>query len=197
MNKLFSKRLRELAFFSLRGCVNWLSQGYYRIVLFLDNPGNPGIERWLSHLKITIWKTVSLICVHKVEIRHIGVYMGKKSIFMDTSGNRFSWVVVLDPWQWISWEYWPLTSLSYSFNISFTQSQHAEQLLISCLSLSHLLTLDMLKSEYLLLCHISHVTCLMSNAYVDHWDMLNNFCFHVYAQTVSYTHLTLPTNREV
>ena len=22
----------------------------------------------------------------------------------------------------------------------------------------------------------------MSNAYVDRWDMLNNFCFHVYAQ---------------
>ena len=24
--------------------------------------------------------------------------------------------------------------------------------------------------------------CHMSSAYVDHWDMLNNFCFHVYAQ---------------
>jgi len=23
---------------------------------------------------------------------------------------------------------------------------------------------------------------VMSNDYVDHWDMLNNFCFHVYAQ---------------
>ena len=29
---------------------------------------------------------------------------------------------------------------------------------------------------------MSHVTCLMSNAYVDPWDMLNNFCFHVYTQ---------------
>ena len=29
---------------------------------------------------------------------------------------------------------------------------------------------------------MSHVTCLMSNAYVDRWDMLNNFCFDVYAQ---------------
>ena len=50
-------------------------------------------------------------------------------------------------------------------------------------------------------CYMSHVTCLMSNAYVDPWDMLNNFCFQVYAQkwvlAVSYTHLTLPTNREV
>ena len=29
---------------------------------------------------------------------------------------------------------------------------------------------------------LANVTCLMSNAYVDPWDMLNNFCFHVYAQ---------------
>ena len=29
---------------------------------------------------------------------------------------------------------------------------------------------------------MSHVTCLMSDAYVDRWDMLNNFCFHVNAQ---------------
>ena len=29
---------------------------------------------------------------------------------------------------------------------------------------------------------MSHVTCHMSNAYVDPWDMRNNFCFHVYAQ---------------
>ena len=29
---------------------------------------------------------------------------------------------------------------------------------------------------------MSHVTCLMSNGYVDPWDMLNNFCFQVYAQ---------------
>ena len=26
-------------------------------------------------------------------------------------------------------------------------------------------------------CHITHVKCHMSNAYVDPWDMLNNFCF--------------------
>ena len=35
---------------------------------------------------------------------------------------------------------------------------------------------------YYVTCRMSHVTCLMSNAYVDRWDMLNNFCFHVYAQ---------------
>ena len=34
---------------------------------------------------------------------------------------------------------------------------------------------------------MSHVTCLMSNAYVDPWDMLNNFCFHVYAQMSLFT----------
>ena len=31
-------------------------------------------------------------------------------------------------------------------------------------------------------CRMSHVTCDMSNAYVDRWDMLNKFCFHLYAQ---------------
>ena len=50
---------------------------------------------------------------------------------------------------------------------------HAEQLLFSCVS------------SKVSICNyvtISHVTCLMSNAYVDPWDMLNNFCFHVYDQ---------------
>ena len=31
-------------------------------------------------------------------------------------------------------------------------------------------------------CDMSHVTCDMSNAYVNPWDMVNNFCFDVYAQ---------------
>ena len=39
-----------------------------------------------------------------------------------------------------------------------------------------------MKQIRLLLTGWSHVTCLMSNANVDPWDMLNNFCFHVYAQ---------------
>ena len=30
--------------------------------------------------------------------------------------------------------------------------------------------------------YISHVKCQRSNAYFDPWYMLNNFCFHVYAQ---------------
>ena len=32
---------------------------------------------------------------------------------------------------------------------------------------------------------MSHCACHMLNAYVDPWDMLNNFCFHVYAQKVT------------
>ena len=48
--------------------------------------------------------------------------------------------------------------------------------------LSKKVSTHMLKIEYLLLCHMSHVTFLMSNAYVDPLDMLNNFCFHVYGQ---------------
>ena len=31
-------------------------------------------------------------------------------------------------------------------------------------------------------CQVSSIKCQMSNAYVDPWDMPNNFCFHVYAQ---------------
>ena len=31
-------------------------------------------------------------------------------------------------------------------------------------------------------CHAVMSCCHMSSAYVDHLDMLNNFCFHVYAQ---------------
>ena len=61
-------------------------------------------------------------------------------------------------------------------------SGHAEQLLFWCLcskvSICNYVTCHMLHVT----CRMSHVTCLMSNAYVDPWDMLNNFCFHVYAQ---------------
>ena len=59
---------------------------------------------------------------------------------------------------------------------------HAEQLLFWCLcskvSICNYVTCHILHVT----CHIAHVTCHMSNAYVDPWDMLNNFCFHVYAQ---------------
>ena len=42
---------------------------------------------------------------------------------------------------------------------------HAEQLLFSCLCSK-----------------VTYDKCQMSTAYVDPWDMLNNFGFHVYAQ---------------
>ena len=65
-------------------------------------------------------------------------------------------------------------TLSHSRTLSFTLSRHAERLLFSCLgskvtlSLSHTLTLSHSRSL-----SISHSLTL---------DMLNNFCFHVYAQ---------------
>ena len=69
--------------------------------------------------------------------------------------------------------------MSYAYYWSFG---HAEQLLFSCLyskvSICNYVTCHMSHVA----CHMSHVTCLMSNAYVVPWDMLNNFCFHVYAQ---------------
>ena len=39
--------------------------------------------------------------------------------------------------------------------------------------------MSMLKSG---ICEMSSVKCQMSNAYVDPWDMINFFSFHVYAQ---------------
>ena len=53
---------------------------------------------------------------------------------------------------------------------------HAEQLLFSCLC-SEVTVYDCLSC-----CHVMLSCCHMSSAYVDHWDMVNNFCFHVYAQ---------------
>ena len=51
----------------------------------------------------------------------------------------------------------------------------SEQILFSCVS-------SKVSICNYVACRMSHVTCHMSNAYVDRWDMLNNFCFHVYAQ---------------
>ena len=34
-----------------------------------------------------------------------------------------------------------------------------------------------------------HVKCQVSNAYIDPWDILNNFCFHVYAKNVKWQKL--------
>ena len=61
---------------------------------------------------------------------------------------------------------------------------HAEQLLFWCLC-SKVSICDYVTCHIShVTCHNAHVTCHMSNAYayVDSWDMLNNFCFHVYAQ---------------
>ena len=62
-----------------------------------------------------------------------------------------------------------------SFKCLCVSLGHAEQLLFSCVS-------SKVSICNYVTCRMSHVTCLMSNAYVDPWDMLNNFCFHVYAE---------------
>ena len=112
-------------------------------------------------------------------------------------------------------------SLSHSFTLLFTHSQHAEQLSFSCLcskvalSLSHSLTLSLFHSSTLALLHsrtltLSHslihslstcwttfvfmsrlkshsLTFTLSHSHTLSFshslslDMLNNFCFHVYA----------------
>ena len=37
-------------------------------------------------------------------------------------------------------------------------------------------------TSHMFSCVSTKVTCLISHAYVDPWDMLNNYCFHAYAQ---------------
>ena len=59
-------------------------------------------------------------------------------------------------------------TLSHTFNLSFTHSRYAEQLLFSCLCSKVTLSLF-----FTLTLSISHSLTL---------DMLNKFCFHLYAQ---------------
>ena len=65
--------------------------------------------------------------------------------------------------------------LSHSFNLSFTHSRHAEQVLFS--SLCSKVTLTLSRSHSLTLSHFH--TLSMSHSIT--LDMLNKFCFHVYA----------------
>ena len=67
---------------------------------------------------------------------------------------------------------------------------HSEKLLFSCVS-SKVSICNYVKCHMShVACHMSHVACHMSHVkclcwslgHVDPWDMLNNFCFHVYAQ---------------
>ena len=63
---------------------------------------------------------------------------------------------------------------------------HAEQFLFSCLcskvSICNYVTCHISHVTCHIAyvrCHIAHFTCHVSNAYVDPWFILNNFCFHV------------------
>ena len=59
---------------------------------------------------------------------------------------------------------------------------HAEQLLFSCVSSKVSIFNYVTCHISHITCHIAHVTCYLSNAYLDPRDILNKFCFHVYAQ---------------
>ena len=45
-----------------------------------------------------------------------------------------------------------------------------------------LMLMLILVTTFVLMSMLKSDICQMSTAYVDPWDMLNNFCFHVYAQ---------------
>ena len=90
-----------------------------------------------------------------------------------------------------SWEPGNVVELLNCWNVEM-QSCHAAIcqvfMLITVTCWTTFVFMSMLKSHCLWLfvmlsCrHVILSCCHMSSAYVDHWDMLNNFCFHVYAQ---------------
>ena len=73
--------------------------------------------------------------------------------------------------------------------LSFTHSGHAEQLLFSCLCSKVILTFS--HSHSLTLSH-SHTHSISHSITLD---MLNNFCFHLYAQNSPSHFLTLTLSR--
>ena len=72
--------------------------------------------------------------------------------------------------------------MSVTVTLSVTVSVSLSVTVSVSLSVSVTLSVSVSLSFLKLSICISHVTCHMSNAYVDPWEMLNNFCFHVYAQ---------------
>ena len=81
-------------------------------------------------------------------------------------------------------------SYSHSFTHSFTHSSHAEQLLFSCLCSKVTLTLS-----HSLNCSLSHSHLTLSLTHLLTLDMLKNFCFHVYTQKSLYHYHTLTHSR--
>ena len=71
-------------------------------------------------------------------------------------------------------------SKSRDSSVSRDSLGHAVKVLFSCVS-SKVIDCHAIYHMSHFTFHTSHVICQI-NAYVDPWDMLNNFCFHVYAQ---------------
>ena len=113
-------------------------------------------------------------------LSHVTCYMWNAYIDPWDMLNNFCFHVYAQKWVFVIMSHLACHISHYACHMLFVKclswsSGHSEQILFSCVcskvSICNYVT-----------CHMSHVTCLMSNAYVDPWDMLNNFCFHVYAQ---------------
>ena len=121
-------------------------------------------------------------------LSHVTCYMWNAYVDFWDMLNNFCFHVYAQKWVFVIMSHVICHHMShFACHMSYVKCLcwflgHAEQLLFWCLcskvSICNYVTCHMLHVA----CDMWHVTCLMSNAYVDPWDMLNNFCFQVYAQ---------------
>ena len=125
---------------------------------------------------------MSDVTCHNVTCYLSNAYLDPRDIL-----NKFCFHVYAQKWVFVIMSHVTCDMSHVTCDMSYVKCLcwslgHAEQLLFwslcSKVSICNYVTCHMLHVT----CRMSHVTCLMSNAYVDPWDMLNNFCFHVYAQ---------------
>ena len=102
----------------------------------------------------------------------------EKSLFIAENCNGFFLTSSTSP-------YPDTFSLSPSLTLTLSYSHTLALSHFHTLSMSHSITLDML-NKFLFSCLCSKVTVYklanLQNLQIDPWDMLNKFCFHVYAQ---------------
>ena len=127
-------------------------------------------------------------------LSHVTCYMWNAYVDPLDMLNNFCFLVYAQKWVFVIMSHFAchmshcLCQMSHcAFHMSCVKCLcwslvHSEQLLFSCVSSKVIIYNYVTCHMSHVACHMSHVTCLMSNAYVDPWDMLNNFCFHVYAQ---------------
>ena len=125
-------------------------------------------------------------------LSHVTCYMWNAYVDPLDMLNNFCFLVYAQKWVFVIMSHFAchiaylrchIAHFTYHVSCLCWSLVHSEQLLFSGVSSKVIIY------NYVT-CHMSHVTCHMSHVkclcwslgHVDPWDMLNNFCFHVYAQ---------------